>query len=381
MGADNDGNKVALLTTEQLVNEDRDATNDVYIYDFERPLGNRLILASKGDETAPSPGVGGRVLGVTVMSQDGSRLYFVAQGVLTTHPNAFGAVAESGANNFYAFDPDTGEMRFISKLAAGDSRIWLQFAPLQLPDDAGHVAIFTSQFQISPDDVNAVADVYRYDSVTGGIVKITPSGNTSGVSISGGVPGSKINPNTSQASADGSLIAFVSSNPLQLQDGNGVEDIYAWADGEVFLVSGAAKGAFGGPGSPANSPQIDDGGKQIAFRTPAGLVPEDGDTVISAYVARYGPDIDRTAIVPKVDCEANDSCRGASIAPPDDPAPASPDFVGPPNQATPKPLPGKKPAKPKPKKQQKKKKKAKGKAKSKAQSRSGVGRLPSGASR
>ena len=55
----------------------------------------------------------GNVVGVTAISNDGSHVWFVAQGVLAGNTGAQGATATSGANNFYVVNTATGAITFI----------------------------------------------------------------------------------------------------------------------------------------------------------------------------------------------------------------------------------------------------------------------------
>ena len=133
-----DGTKVYFTTNRQLVDSDRDGTGflsacvfpfplplegcDVYLYDSTLPQGERLIQVSAGEDNAQhESGVGAKVLnGTTAISGDGSRVYFVAEGVLTEHPNPEGATALAGAPNLYLWDEATKSTAFIGTLYSGD---------------------------------------------------------------------------------------------------------------------------------------------------------------------------------------------------------------------------------------------------------------------
>ena len=83
-GAAVDGSRVFFTTSQQLVDGDTDATNDLYACDI--PAG-RAGAGGVGEPCASLTEVSGaatdaRVENVVAVSDDGSRVYFVAQGVL-----------------------------------------------------------------------------------------------------------------------------------------------------------------------------------------------------------------------------------------------------------------------------------------------------------
>ena len=118
-GASVNGSKVFFTTRQRLLNGDTYETPDLYEYDFKRKAGENLIQISAGEPNA-QPVVGGaEVKGVLRSSSDGSHIYFVADGVLTTEKNDFGEAAVKGDSNLYGYDTVTGKTKFIatSKLA------------------------------------------------------------------------------------------------------------------------------------------------------------------------------------------------------------------------------------------------------------------------
>jgi hypothetical protein len=61
-------------------------------------------------------------------------VYFVAQGVLTTKPNPVGQVAEKGAENLYAVDTDTSEVKFVGELCGDPTASETGHASGSVPD-------------------------------------------------------------------------------------------------------------------------------------------------------------------------------------------------------------------------------------------------------
>lgn len=132
-GASADGARVFFTSTQQLTNEASEDSQssdtaegnncqqttgpggcNLYLYDFSRPEGHRLIDVSAGDTTH-----GPQVQGVMGVSSDGSHVYFVAKGELAEAANGQGQVARDGAENLYVFDADTGHATFVAALCSG----------------------------------------------------------------------------------------------------------------------------------------------------------------------------------------------------------------------------------------------------------------------
>lgn len=95
---------------------------DLYEYDLEKPEGERLTdLTADASEAAD-------VLGVSGASEDGSYVYFVAEGVLTGgQENSHGAKAVAGEANLYL--SHDGTTTFIATLNArgGDQCDWITY--------------------------------------------------------------------------------------------------------------------------------------------------------------------------------------------------------------------------------------------------------------
>jgi hypothetical protein len=87
------------------------------------------------------------------------------------------------------------------------------------------------------------------------------------------------------ASEDGSKVVFTTREPLLADDGNLVDDVYLWDDGQLSLVSGPTgdSGVVVQDGNAAISPD----GQSVFFITRATLLPEDKDNgATDYYVAR-----------------------------------------------------------------------------------------------
>jgi hypothetical protein len=361
-GASADGSKAFFLTAQQLTNADTDHTPDLYEYDFDNPPGKNIIQVSGGGAGDPTPGAGANVQGVVRTSSDGSHVYFVAQGVLTTIPNALGQLAQEGADNLYEWERNTahpvGQTRFVADLCSNATASGL-VSDSQCPatlngetfeginDTAQWGVDSTRRAQTTPDGRYLVFDtyahlitsgleaelsedeaeqVYRFDSQTGQLVRIsigepsfpaskngsTPKMNATIASLDNSVSGvgglASVSDWGRAISAGGSTIVF--STPAQLQandintgahpscvhlEGTTGCDVYEWHEcatstcddgmhGEVNMLS---------PGNDAESEGTDRGvvgmsesGSDIFLLTSTSLVGQDADELRDVYDVR-----------------------------------------------------------------------------------------------
>jgi hypothetical protein len=164
-----DGATAVFETVQPLLGED--TSENLYEYDMRANAGSRVVRISSGDSTVSRPTAD--VRGVVQVSEDGAHVYFVAGGVLTTRPNEFGQVAQSGANNFYVFDIDTETTKFIATLSSEDSQLWngRQHGADATPD--GRFLAFTAATHITPDDTSAARQAFEYDAQTGELVRVS----------------------------------------------------------------------------------------------------------------------------------------------------------------------------------------------------------------
>jgi hypothetical protein len=378
-GASADGSKVFFTTTQQLVNGDTDTSNDLYEYDFKNPLGQNLIQVSGGGPGDLSPGTGANVQGSVVsVSSDGSHVYFVARGVLTTLPNSQGEDAQVGAENLYAWERDKatpqGQTRFVGLLCdgsglsgtvtttscpaaptSGDSALWGgEKSPAQTTSD-GRYLVFTTYARLiatgTEADTDEAADVYRYDSETGQLIRASvgePSfpasdnGNTPGMDaqvatapIAGTGAMASINDWSRAISENGAYVIFTTAERLQADDTNtGATpscsfpisnatgcDVYEWHEGAVSMVSPGNDPASVSTTAAAMSAS----GSDIFLLTRTQLVGQDTDQLIDVYDARI--DGGFPAPRPEPSC-SGESCQGSQSAPPAFGAVASASFAG-----------------------------------------------------
>jgi hypothetical protein len=380
-GASSDGSRAVFTSAQQLTDHATEgpkaecalSAGDCNLYQYqglsaEDPASRRLLDLSEGEGGAPVAG-GPRVQGVMAISEDGSHVYFVAQGVLTSALNSQGQGAVSGAENLYLYAE--GHVGFIARLPEADStNEWLgsnsRLANVSPPD--GRFFVFTSSGRLTVDDARTDGgqQVFRYDATTGQLLRVSigergfnDNGNA-GAGDASVVPGftgySRAGaPRTDPTmSDDGSRIFF--SSPVALVAGalssraigtgkHGetvyAQNIYQWHEGTVSLISDG-RDTNTSPETktcPQSAPVsatcllgTDRTGSNVFFTTADRLLPQDTDTQLDIYDARIcepehgNPCVQQTS-TPPPPC-LGEACHGIAAAPPAALAPPSATFNG-----------------------------------------------------
>jgi hypothetical protein len=416
-GASEDGSKVFFTTSASLSPDDKDASNDLYMATIGCGVGGPDCSVAEREVTSlvqvshdGNVGESADVQGVVAISPDGSRVYFVARGVLSEGVNAEGRMPVAGADNLYVYDSVSGGLPvFIADLCSGpglsgevsslhcpadleegelvnDRELWAGAGPQAQTNASGQFLVFSSYGQLTSDDTDNARDVYRYDAVTGGLVRVSVGENGYGANgncediVKDSLCDAGIEPkrlSTPRASIqaglesralseDGSRIVFTSGGALSPAAVNGLVNAYEWHEGDVSLVSS------GSDEEAVNDVVITPDGGDVFFVTVQGLVAQDTDGASDVYDARLGPGF---STVPGVvqPC-SGDACQGPLTNPAPLLVPGSvsqapgENFVAAPKKATVK-------KKTPPKKKAKKKvkgKKVKGKARRASRGRSGA---------
>jgi len=350
-GASADGSRVFFTSAQELLPEDTDEGIDLYEYDFDATGPQKLRLLSLGEASPEheTPGDGAEVLGVVRVASDGSRVYFVAGGVLTEEANSFGEQAQPNGHNLYVVQTATGKVSFIAALPREDSGLWgagcaggacdseQQPRLAQLTPD-GRDLVFDTHARLDPGDKNgctggfegveicAAEAVYRYDAETG-----NPAASTNLTWISHAAPGftaanlqksaliagpggekgatadfadtrrsisgcpepiasEPAEGCTEAGEADGQDIVFESSEPLQQGAIKGVPGIYLWhcsASCAEPGVEGEVSLISGADNREGGAEAtISASGRDIFFTTAAELLPGDTDEQTDIYDAR-----------------------------------------------------------------------------------------------
>ncbi|MGH2854829.1 MAG: hypothetical protein ACRDLF_11645, partial [Solirubrobacteraceae bacterium] len=339
-GASADGSKAFFATAQPLLGGD--TSSNLYEYDFGAPAGERVVRVSGGDSTVSNPtaevlvGDGSSHLWVQV-SEDGSHVYFLANGVLTRTPNGQGESAEAGAANLYVFERDAsypaGRIAFIARLSSEDvSSKSLTSTSNVTPD--GRFLVFTSNRDLTPDDTSTAVQVFEYDAQTGALVRVSigqngynDNGNTDVANASIMHPLYEYRYNSSaywkdlSVSADGSYVFFQSSDGLTPQAVNRqvigydnfaeksiyANNVYEYHAGRVSLISDGQDLATTQSGSLVELLGTDASGGDVLFTTVDRLVGQDTDDNLDIYDARVGGGFPAPTVPPSCSGEA---CQG-----------------------------------------------------------------------
>jgi hypothetical protein len=347
-GASSDGSKVFFTTKAPLTGEG-DTSRNLYEATIGCPESEpecaveKMVVTSLTRVSLPVGSEESNVQGVVRIAPDGSRIYFVAQGVLTGIANAQGTAAVQGANNLYMYEKNavypTGHIAFVTELCSGhslsggvndvycpnvsmsDASLVTNEAEAQTAGADGGYLVFSSYGQLVRGDTDSARDVYRYDAETGVLDRV--SGGENGYHSNGNdsVYNARLTPGrrgetvsfqnelgSRAISEDGSRIIFTTAEPLSPDAINGLLNVYEWhleagaLEGRVSLIStGSAEG-------PIEDSVISPGGSDIFFITTQGLVREDGDGAPDIYDARIGGGFPEP-LAGKQEC-SSDACQG-----------------------------------------------------------------------
>jgi hypothetical protein len=347
-GASVDGTRVYFTSPRKLTPSDVDASSepcaaelgaskgcDLYLYDGTRPEGDRIVQVSAGEGPEPADVLSS----IPAVSGDGSRAYFVAQGVLTSDANPEGATAILGQPNLYAYELEGNVNSFITTLVPGDqSAMWgskgtyfndASAVPRHGPEKDtggdGHVFAFASKAPVTPqaedgpelekedDNDEGLADVFRYDAIADTLELVSvpleegdsepeepPEHDVMVNPAVAEVVEYNFGEATRWVSEDGQIIAFATAERLVSADADAAVNPYVWSSGQLGRV----------PASITEPPAVSPVGGQIAFSTPATLLPRDIDTAQDVYVARPNGGFPEPAVpVPCKPLEEG-SCQG-----------------------------------------------------------------------
>jgi hypothetical protein len=352
VGASESGSIVYFMTKAPLAPSDKDTGNDLYMAKIGCPVegcsvSERRVTALVQVSHDPNGGEA-RVQGVVRTAPDGSRAYFVAEGNLLSAAEQENLEHEgrptprTGADNLYVYDSTTGAIGFVSDLCSGvstsgavedrhcpnkehaDTELWELInsrSEAQTARKDGRYLVFSSYGQLTRDDTDAAKDVYRYDSATGVLERV--SGGESGYHANGNSDGEdasilfnwfgegvrhQLEMDSRAVSEDGSRIVFETAEPLSPRAVNHLTNVYEWhkngdaAGGAVSLLSG------GSGTTPVEDAAISPGGRDVFFSTSQGLVPQDVDGAPDIYDARLGGGFPPAPAAPEP-C-SGDACQG-----------------------------------------------------------------------
>ncbi len=369
LGASVDGSKVFFDSRAELTNNantgSEDSAANLYEYDLKSGVLTDLTLDAGEPE-------GAAVLGMVTAGEDGSYVYYVADGALApgaapgncaAHPNEspLGATCNLYVQHYNGtvWTPPV----FITTLAAGDAEDWLKFGLIsgfgvggpanntaRVTPDGTHLAFLSERSLTGYDNEPAeptdctdilyaptrtvsapCREVFSYDATQPASPDnpVCVSCNPSGAPPVGPSLLSEIANETPpfyytprNFSEDGSRLFFDSRDALVPQATNGRQNVYEYEDGHVYLISDGA-GSYDSSFLDA-SPNGDD----VFIATADQLVPQDRDSLVDVYDARVGGGFP-VSVSPASACDNGDSCKGpVSPQPGVFGAPASATFSG-----------------------------------------------------
>jgi WD40-like Beta Propeller Repeat len=362
-----DGSLVYFTSEQRLLDSASEGSKNLYLYDFSRPEGERLIDVSAGDTSGKGPGFQA-VLGVSSLGLGSdnpvvsSRLYFLATGVLAANPGAAfdretgrPQTAAAGAPNLYVYERDAahpaGQMTFIATLPGSFVTNVRNSGQQNNYDDVtadGRYLVFTSQRPLTPDDsgpeghgLRGRSGIYRYDAETGQLTRI--SVGERGFNDNGDSELAQAElPIGNSISDDGSRVFFQSPAGLvpgaldMVQTGTALDgrplyaqNVYEWHQGQVRLISDGADtatvGAYGA--SVVELIGASASGRDVFFTTADPLAPADTSTQVDIYDAREGGGFPRPAA--EEPCLTSDACHTGATEEGANPSPGSGTFNGP----------------------------------------------------
>jgi len=356
MGASSDGSEV-FFTDERKLTPGSSAENgapDLYECRLEAE-GQPCKLTDLSVDS--HTGQAADVLGVLGNSEDGSYVYFVADGELAPNTNTNNETAAAGEPNLYLYH--NGETSFVATLALGDDNLsngnsasipnggdWQPSLDMRTAEVTpnGHSVVFMSHRRLTSYDNTGLAEVFSYDAESGQVScsSCNPNGTAPVTVTDKGeeVGGFLMRPENSEAvindegasyqlrtiSDDGDRVFFDSTQPLVPQAVAGLESVYEWerdgsgscqeANGCVSLLSGA-------PSGESTFVDADASGDNVFFTTRSSLLPEDRNEQVDLYDAHVDGGF------PYLETECSGSgCQGVPPAPPIFATPSSATFNG-----------------------------------------------------
>jgi hypothetical protein len=339
--------KAALTRESDTGPEPEDPGNDLYRYDLE---SGKLVDLTPDvyDHQRHEATDGARVLGVVGASEDGSYVYFVAEGRLTEgapegKPNLYvwhGTSAASGTVQFIATlaAPDEEEQENIEAMVQGpafpyasdveDWTRWPSAAQAYVTPDGRHLTFMSAEpltgYENKDEAGEAVHEVFEYSAESAQLVcaSCDPSGARP---LGSAFIGASLVERTStpfhqprSLSDDGSRLFFSSPDALAGVAGGSVK-VFEYEDGAIHLISGAEAGGE------AVFLDASASGNDVFFATRERLAPTDTDELLDVYDARVNGGLPTPGQLPS--CEGT-TCQEPLTSPPTLVAPLSTSFAG-----------------------------------------------------
>jgi hypothetical protein len=347
-GASEDGSKVFFTTEQELLPGAKG--ENLYEYNFGSPEGERVVLVSSVAGDA-------EVQGVARISEDGTHIYFVAGGALTSEQRGGGCLAglsqselaeeeatkegrcrpKKQADNLYMYAE--GHTSFVVTLSSNDAGDWARAdeRPVMASNE-GHFLVFTSTADLTGEGLSVGrSQVFQYDAATGSLVRASIGQGGFGDDGRAPVAGSTIvdkfpqeysyasvdSPaaaNALQAPEDGAVF-FQSPDALTQQAlndqpdpfGGAIQNIYEYRAGNVYMLSDGLDASVLDTFPSVSLIGSDSSGGDVFFYTSDRLIGRDDDTQQDIYDARVDGGVSNPTL--QVGC-AGEACRGPLTAAP-----------------------------------------------------------------
>ncbi len=212
----------------------------------------------------------------------------------------------NAVTDVYLYDRGTRTVTWVSAPAGGGASNGASARP-RVSADGRYVVFESGASNLVAGDTNAMLDVFRYDRVTGEIVRIsvaTGGGQASGAS------------SAPQISDDGNLVAFASTAfDLVPNDVNGASDIFVRdvAAGTTERVNLSLTGADGDLAS--TEPALSGDGRFVAFSSlSTNLVSGDTNNLSDVFVRDRLAGSTTRVSVSSTGQEANGACTGPALS-------------------------------------------------------------------
>ncbi|HSS04262.1 MAG TPA: hypothetical protein VLK89_03610 [Solirubrobacterales bacterium] len=342
-----DGSKAFFTSDHKLTPDSTAVANREDLYEFDVDTGDLTDLTVNAGEPAG-------VWAVSGFSEDGSYVYFVAEGALAPGalPGDCEHYVQGNTCNLYLLHE--GTIHFVAALSVDDVGTFQAGAPFfsrfnyngttllrHRTDGAsaqaspnGRFFGFTSYQSITgydntdPDSGHPITEIFLYDAATDQLNCISCPPTTappaeatlfSAVSNAG-----RSAPARKNQVLDNGQAFFTTSGALAAADINEAVDVYEWENGGAHLISGGTE--------PSASDFLDAtaDGSDAFFVTAGALVSSDRDGATSLYDAHVGGGFPEPPPLPGCEGEA---CRGAGTSAPSSSGAGTAAFQGPGNQA------------------------------------------------
>jgi len=341
--ATKDGSRVFFTANAGLTGESSSEGTDLYEYDLE---SDTLTDLSVDHETG-----GAQVADFIGGSDDGSHVYFIAQGQLI--PGKGKTLAQNKSDDTYSiYGAEGGIVSYVATIGEADLRPAHvkepQYRTSRVSPD-GRYLLFESRANVTGYESGGSREAYLYDDAASSseatvCVSCRQDGRESVEPIQNFLlaRGGESNPLYAPRSLvvrDGRPHVFFNSfDKLAAGGVEGAGSVYEWSHGQLFRIATEPPG-INGPeendilAQNVNFLDADADGTDLYFATPTSLNWEDRDGRVSVYDARIDGGFPEPP-APPAPCEpkSEGSCEGATAPPPaSTPTPSSSTFNGPGN--------------------------------------------------